>query len=205
MHIDGQDNSKLTCCVEALGKGIWVEFTNVVLVTFRICVEQKFNLVGAEIIRCGANIVNADFVAVLDLVVAVAFAIQGIVHFMLMLLAERRVVVGVTWRDSEIIVGLVLNQRVKPSVADRHRLERHFMSAINVFSILSFKVSGMCELLRGHMYFKEARLISSMLWEDLLCEDWPIMASVALRCKMKAIPRILSRIQSLQRLHTTYN
>jgi hypothetical protein len=100
--------------------------------------------------------------AIFDLVYAVSSTIKVVVELRLHTCVEWRVVVGITWPislvsylifeisyiqdeyltrpDCEVVVGLVLNQRIIPPVSDEYRFERYFVSTSNILGILALNI-----------------------------------------------------------------
>ena len=125
--------------VVLVGERVGRQLADVVLVAAQVEVVQLLDLVGAEVVGGGADLVDAAGGAVGQLVDAVARAVEVVVH----LVRDGGVevhAVGVARSDSEVVVGGVLEEGAEPAVADQDGLQVDLVRAGDVFGVLGLDV-----------------------------------------------------------------
>ena len=150
--------------VEQVREWIGLELADVVLVAIEHDVVDGFDLVRAELITGAAYFVNTGGFAVVELVDAVARAVEIIVQLRFGGGVVGRVVVGVARVYGVIVVGLVLDYGVVPSVTDQDGVETDFVGTRGVLGVLGF---------------------------DVLVEDWAVVTAVTLGGEIIRFSRVL--------------
>ncbi len=80
--------------------------------------NKRRKFISTKIVTVAADIIELGAVTCHRLVVAIARPVQGIVHLVLYLFRERRIVVGVARIDRVIVVRLVLDERIVPAITN---------------------------------------------------------------------------------------
>lgn len=137
-------------CIEVLSKvrvreRIWRQETHIVLVAPTVIIVHGLDLVGTEVICASTDCVLASGIALLGLVVAIARTVQVVVPLGLDRRAVRVVVVCVARKDGEVVVCLVMYERVEPTVADQNVLQFDLVGPADVLLVLFKEVR--CEML----------------------------------------------------------
>jgi hypothetical protein len=115
---------------------IWCQLAHIILVSPAVNVIHILHFASAKVVGASANRVLACSIAVLGLVDAVAFAVEVIVPLCLYRIVVRIEVVRVTGVHGVVVVGLVLHQRVKPSIANQDVLEIDFHCTGDILCVL---------------------------------------------------------------------
>ena len=150
----------------AIRKRIRRQLPKVILITTRVLVINILNKVSTKVIRSTAHRVQPARLAVPQLVKTVTRSIQVIVPLRLHGSVKGLVVVGVSGEDGEVVVCLVLDDRVEPAVADGHGFEADWLG------------SGESSLVLGL---------------DVGVEDGAVVSAVALGCKVEGVARVLRK------------
>lgn len=101
-------------CVEVVDKvlgrkRIRTQFSDIVFIPHRDIIQQALNFRCAEVVSGHANAIGALRVAVDCLVITVSRTVEGVVHLRFDGFVERTVVVRVSGKDGEVVVGLILD------------------------------------------------------------------------------------------------
>lgn len=126
-----------------------------------------FDFSCAEVVCCGADLVDAAGVAVDCHVVAIARSVHIVIHSRLRALVERQVVVRVSWEDGEVVVRCVLYKWIVPAIANEQALE------VDVLG--SRKLSLLDQLVLGFEVGVEDRSVVSTI---ALCGEVEVVAGI---------------------------
>ena len=124
----------------ATHEGVWQEFPKIVLIPIEIIIVQAFNVVRTISVTVTANFVVTSGRAFLQLIDTFPWAVQVVVHFGRLFLRERKIVIGVAGRHRVIVVGLVLNDWIVPTVADQYSFKVDLVCPRNILAVLLFNV-----------------------------------------------------------------
>ena len=148
----------------SVGEWVWRQFPHVVLVTSTVDIVEILDLGVAEVIRAGTHRVDSSLVALYGSVVAVTRAIHVVVPLSFDCVVVRVIVIGIARVNRVVVVSLVLDKRIEPSVSNKHILQLNLVCARDV----------LCVLL-----------------EEVGIENGSVVASIALSCEAEAVARIL--------------
>lgn len=129
-----------------------------------------FDFSCAEVVCCGADLVDAAGVAVDGHVVAIARSVHIVIHSRLRALVERRVVVRVSWEDGEVVVRCVLHKWIIPAIANEQTLEVDVLGSRELSLldqlILGFEIGVEDRSIVSTIAFcGEVEVVARVLWE----------------------------------------
>jgi hypothetical protein len=125
----------------AVWKRIRRKVPHIIFVSPAVYVVRKLDLVVAEIVRTRADRVLTSGVAVLRLIEAIALTVQVVVPLCLHCVVVRVVVVSITGIYGVVVVRLILQNGVKPAVADKDIFQVDLDSPRDILCILVQEVS----------------------------------------------------------------